>query len=97
MANANTYKLMRTETIIEDAAVGRRGNKIPSAKLENVVVDTGLTWEDAQEARRKDSRLVVVREGMKHEHSNTGKAPKGIKAKASKKRLRRGKTASQKS
>ena len=59
-----TFKLMQYQTIVEEkgATAGRRKNNIAVGRREYVCVDSGLTWEEAQDARREDQSLIIVLE-----------------------------------
>ena len=85
---------MQVAMVTEEVEVGHRKNKITSALRDYVPVDTGLTWQAAQEARRQDRSLIIVREGTEHTHNVQAKQPKQKVVRKSKKRLRRGKTVS---
>jgi hypothetical protein len=44
------------------AGAGANVTKVTAGLREYVTVDTGLTWTEAQEARRKDQSLIIVPE-----------------------------------
>ena len=72
-----TFKLMQYQMIVSgEIEIGQNNtaNKVTAAQREYVCVDTGLTWTDAQDARRKDQSLIIVPEARVYKKRAVHKA-----------------------